>query len=115
MQAISWRGEFVQDFDVVLVSSKKRLNLGIKGLRRDGDTTRTYNIPLHEKAGWTKVKSQPRHSGQSNVTAEDFILCLNNLVGLRIRGAMLAAYREMQKDLSNNPYCSCGRIAKTRA
>lgn len=87
MQAITWRGEFVQDFDVVLVSSKKRLNLGIKGLRRDGDTTRTYNIPLHEKAGWVKVRSQPRHSGQSNVTAEDFIQCLNSLVGLRIRGA----------------------------
>ena len=90
MQAISWTGQFVHDFDVVLVSNKKRLNLGIKGLRKDGDTTRTYSIPLHEKAGWVKVRTPTRHSWQSNVTAEDFILCLNSLVGLRIRGASLS-------------------------
>ena len=96
LQAISWTGSFVPDFDVVLVSSKKRLSLGVKGLRRDGDTTRTYNVPLNEKGGWTKVNPAPRHSSQSNVTAEDFILCLNTLVGLRIRGGFYSGREETQ-------------------
>jgi hypothetical protein len=96
MQAISWTGSFLPDFDVVLVSSKKRLSLGVKGLRRDGDTTRTYTVPLHEKGGWTKINPAPRHSAQSNVTAEDFILCLNTLVGVRIRGGFYSGREETQ-------------------
>ena len=96
LQAISWMGTFVNDHDVVLVSSKPRLSLAMQGLRRDGETTRTYSIPLHEKAGWIKFKPSPKYSGQSNVTAQDFIRCLNSLVGVRVRGGYYEGKEETQ-------------------
>lgn len=55
LQSLEWEGEFKEGYDIVLVSSKKGNTIGIKNIKKDGDTSRHYTVPVVETAGWEYV------------------------------------------------------------
>eukprot|EP00960_Hanusia_phi_P070421 767306-Hanusia_phi.AAC.3 len=96
LQTISWTGGYKEDYDVVLVASRKSLSLGLKGMKKDGETSKNYVVKLNEKSGWTFYRKTRTSKMLPNVTAQDFIFCLNNLVGIQIRGGYYAGSEQTQ-------------------
>jgi hypothetical protein len=66
------------------------MTAGLKGIKRDSDTSKVYNVTLHESAGWVHVSPgkylQEGGKARTNVSKEDMLRCLDSIVALRVRG-----------------------------
>lgn len=66
----------------------------------DGDTSKIYNVTLHESAGWMHVSpGQYLKEGgrpRSNVSKQDMLRCLDSITAVRIRGGYYSGPEQTQ-------------------
>jgi len=99
MQSLEWEGTYKEGFDIVLVSSKKGNTIGIKNIKKDGDTSKLYTVAINEEAGWEYVNPVIRKGGgylRSKVVREQIIIALNTLTAIRVRGGYYMGVEKTQ-------------------
>ena len=100
LQSLEWEATFLEGYDIVLVSSAKRHTIGLKGVKRDGDTSKTYSVRLSESAGaWEHLHPTMRKDGgglRVAVAKEDMIKALSTLKAIRVRGGYYMGVEKTQ-------------------
>jgi hypothetical protein len=100
LQSLEWETSFYAGYDIVLVSSSKRHTIGLKGLKKDGDTSKTYSVRLSETAGeWEHVYPMIRKDGggfRTEVIRDDMIKALSTIAAIRIRGGYYMGVEKTQ-------------------
>ena len=100
MQSLEWENTFLEDYDIVLVSSSKRYTVGLKGVKKDGETSKTYTVRLSETAGkWEHLYPFLKKEGgglRSEVAKDAFIKALNTLTAIRVRGGYYMGVEKTQ-------------------
>uniref|UniRef100_A0A7S0YZP3 Laminin IV type A domain-containing protein n=1 Tax=Hemiselmis tepida TaxID=464990 RepID=A0A7S0YZP3_9CRYP len=98
LQSLEWQLEFKDDgFDVVLVSTNKFYTVGLKGLKRDGDTSVLYNATVHESAGWIFLNPKVRNGAlATEVSRNNLVECLKTLKAVRVRGGYFKGIEKTQ-------------------
>jgi hypothetical protein len=73
---------------------------GLKGVKKDGETSKVYRVLLHESAGWTHVSPgkylQEGGRVRTSVSKQDMLRCLDTLSGLRVRGGFYSGPEKSQ-------------------
>ena len=86
----------VSDYDVILVSKRKRFSVGLKGVFQISDSTlmHEYQVRLEETfqpnastASWELINGK-----KGKPTKFDFVQCLSNLAEIRIRGSYFKGF-----------------------
>ena len=100
LQSLEWESTFSEGYDVVLVSSTKRHTIGVKGIKKDGETSKTYSVRLSEAAGqWEHLHPVLRKDGggvRAAVVKDDMIKALNTLIAIRVRGGYYMGVEKTQ-------------------
>ena len=100
LQSLEWEATFLEDYDVVLVAASKRHTIGLKGVKRDGDTSKIYSVRLSESAGrWEHLHPMMRKDGgglRTEVVKEDMIRTLSTLTAIRVRGGYYMGVEKTQ-------------------
>jgi hypothetical protein len=100
LQSLEWEASFLEDYDIVLVASSKRHTIGLKGIKKDGDTSKTYSVRLSESAGqWEHLHPMIRKDGgglRTEVVKEDMIKTLSTLTAVRVRGGYYMGVEKTQ-------------------
>ena len=84
----------ISTYDVVLQCKTARQNIGLQGVfREDSSTAHVYQVRLEEQfstpnstATWVTI------STGKQVTQREFVMCLQNLQGIQIRGSFFYGY-----------------------
>ena len=100
LQSLEWEATFLEGYDIVLVSKNKRHTIGLKGVKKDGDTSKTYSVRLSESAGaWEHLYPTLRKDGgglRVEVAKEDMIKALSTITAIRVRGGYYMGVEKTQ-------------------
>jgi hypothetical protein len=83
LQTLEWENRFIPGFDIVLISKDKFYSLGIKGLKKDGDSSVAYTARIHESTGWEFLYPKVRKgTQQSEVSRDDVTRCVCEIASM---------------------------------
>jgi hypothetical protein len=99
LQSLEWSSTFTEGYDIVLVSSKKRYTIGFKGMKKDGETSKVYNVSVNEHSAWEHLNPVLLKDGgrpRTEVSKDDLITALTTMKSLRVRGGFFAGTEKTQ-------------------
>jgi len=100
LQSLEWESSFTDGYDIVLVAANKRHTIGLKGVKKDGETSHVYSVRLSETAGqWEHLHPVLLKNGgglRTVVVKKNFITALSTLVSIRVRGGYYMGVEKTQ-------------------
>jgi len=100
LQSLEWEASFTDGYDIVLVAANKRHTIGLKGVKKDGETSKIYSVRLSETAGqWEHLNPVLRKDGgglRTEAVKADMIKALSTLIAIRVRGGYYMGVEKTQ-------------------
>jgi hypothetical protein len=99
LQSLEWSLAYAEGYDIVLVSSMKRHTIGLKGVKKDGETSKLYNVTVNEDTAWQHLYPALRQEGgkpRTQVSKDDLITALTTMTNLRVRGGYYTGVEKTQ-------------------